>query len=61
VAIARDSFGTNHLDNPVLWKVARTLKQYGFVGGAIALVVGVVIGVWIRRRSARGRGGAATA
>lgn len=48
-------FGTNHLDNPVLTKVQRTLRQYAFAAAAIALLAGVLIGVWIGRRGARGR------
>lgn len=46
-------FGTNHLDNPVLTKVQRTLTRYGVIGAVIALVAGVLIGVWLGRRSTR--------
>jgi len=46
-------FGTNHLDNPVLWKVQRTLMRYGIAGAAAALVMGGLIGVWLGRRSLR--------
>ncbi len=53
-------FGTNHLDNPVLAKVQRTLTRYGIVGAALALIAGVLIGLWIGRRSVRPRGGTGT-
>jgi ketosteroid isomerase-like protein len=46
-------FGTNHLDNPVLTKVQRTLTHYGVIAAGLALVVGLLIGVWLGRRSAR--------
>ena len=47
-------FGTNHLDNPVLTKVSRTLIRDGIVGACIALIVGLAGGYWIgkRRRTA---------
>jgi len=48
-------FGTNHLDNPVLTKVQRTLIRDGIIGAVIALIVGVALGWWIgsrRRRAA---------
>ncbi len=54
-------FGTNHLDNPVLTKVRRTLTRYGIVGSAAALVVGLVVGFWIGRRGARGQAGTGNA
>lgn len=48
-------FGTNHLDNPVLTKVRRTLTHYGFAGAAVALLAGLAIGILIGRRGARSR------
>jgi len=54
-------FGTNHLDNPVLTKVQRVLTRYGVVGGVAALIVGLLIGIWIGRRSARVRAATGTA
>ena len=43
-------FGTNHLDNPVLAKVQRTLIRDGIIGAIACLVVGLGIGWWIGRR-----------
>lgn len=43
-------FGTNHLDNPVLTKVSRTLIRDGIVGGIVALLVGLAAGWWLGRR-----------
>ena len=43
-------FGTNHLDNPVLTKVTRTLIRDGVIGGIVALLVGLGVGVLIGRR-----------
>jgi len=44
-------FGTNHLDNPVLTKVQRTLVHYGIIGAIVSLIVGLALGWWIGRRS----------
>ena len=46
-------FGTNHLDNPVLTKVQRTLVHYGVIGAIVSLIVGLALGWWIGRRSRR--------
>ena len=46
-------FGTNHLDNPVLTKVSRTLIRDGIVGACVALLVGLAVGWWIARRRFR--------
>ena len=43
-------FGTNHLDNPVLTKVRRTLTGYGLTGAAVALALGLAAGFLIGRR-----------
>ena len=43
-------FGTNHLDNPVLTKVTRTLIRDGVIGGVVALLVGLGLGILIGRR-----------
>jgi ketosteroid isomerase-like protein len=43
-------FGTNHLDNPVLTKVSKTLIRDGIVGGIVALLVGLAAGWWLGRR-----------
>ena len=43
-------FGTNHLDNPVLTKVSRTLIRDGIVGAVVALLVGLAAGWWLGRR-----------
>jgi ketosteroid isomerase-like protein len=45
-------FGTNHLDNPVLAKVSRTLIRYGIVGACVALLIGLVFGWWLGNRRA---------
>ncbi len=50
-------FGTNHLDNPVLTKVQRTLVRDGVIGAIASLIVGLGFGWWIGRR----RGGTARA
>ena len=54
-------FGTNHLDNPVLTKVQRTLTRYGIAASVIALLAGLLAGIWIGRRSGRPRSSTATA
>jgi hypothetical protein len=46
-------FGTNHLDNPVLTKVRRTLVHYGIIGATASLIVGLALGWWIGRRRGR--------
>jgi len=43
-------FGTNHLDNPVLTKVTRTLIRDGVIGAIVALLVGLGLGILIGRR-----------
>jgi ketosteroid isomerase-like protein len=43
-------FGTNHLDNPVLTKVTRTLIRDGVIGGIVALLAGLGLGILIGRR-----------
>jgi ketosteroid isomerase-like protein len=45
-------FGTNHLDNPVLAKVRRTLLRYGVIGACASLAVGLLLGWWLARRRA---------
>lgn len=52
-------FGTNHLDNPVLTKVSRTLIRDGIVGGVVALLAGLAIGWWLGRRRGAARATAA--
>ena len=47
-------FGTNHLDNPVLAKVSRTLIRDGIIGACIALLVGLGLGWWLGSRRTRG-------
>jgi hypothetical protein len=46
-------FGTNHLDNPVLTKVTRTLVRDGIIAAIACLLVGLTLGWWIGRRRAR--------
>lgn len=46
-------FGTNHLDNPVLTKVTKTLVRDGIVAGVACLVAGLSLGFFIGRRRAR--------
>jgi ketosteroid isomerase-like protein len=46
-------FGTNHLDNPVLTKVQRTLVRDAIIGAIASLVVGLGLGWWIGRRGRR--------
>jgi ketosteroid isomerase-like protein len=43
-------FGTNHLDNPVLTKVRRTLVHDGIIAAIASLIVGLALGWWIGRR-----------
>ena len=43
-------FGTNHLDNPVLDKVSRTLIRDGIIAAIACLLVGLAIGWWLGRR-----------
>lgn len=45
-------FGTNHLDNPVLTKVQRTLIRDGIVAAVVCLLVGLALGWWLGRRRA---------
>ncbi len=46
-------FGTNHLDNPVLTKVSRTLIRDGIIAAIACLLVGLTLGWWIGRRRGR--------
>ena len=46
-------FGTNHLDNPVLDKVKRTLVRDGVIASVACLVAGAALGAWYGRRRAR--------
>ena len=46
-------FGTNHLDNPVLTRVRTELTRYAYLGAAVALAIGLALGAWIGRRTAR--------
>jgi ketosteroid isomerase-like protein len=44
-------FGTNHLDNPVLTKVTKTLERYAIYAAFGGLGLGLVVGyAWGRRR-----------
>lgn len=51
-------FGTNHLDNPVLTKVQRTLTRYGVIGAVTALAAGLAVGFVVGRRATRPHMGA---
>ena len=46
-------FGTNHLDNPVLTKVQRTLIRDGIIGALVSLLIGLAVGWWLGRRRSR--------
>ncbi len=46
-------FGTNHLDNPVLTKVRRTLVRDGIIAAIASLLIGLALGWWIGRRRSR--------
>ena len=46
-------FGTNHLDNPVLTKVRRTLVLDGIMAAIASLLIGLALGWWIGRRRGR--------
>jgi len=44
-------FGTNHLDNPVLTKVTKTLERYAIYAAFGGLGLGLIVGyAWARRR-----------
>jgi ketosteroid isomerase-like protein len=43
-------FGTNHLDNPVLTKVTKTLERYAFYAGFGGLGLGLIVGYAFGRR-----------
>ena len=43
-------FGTNHLDNPVLTKVQKTLVRDGIIAAVVALALGLLLGWWLGRR-----------
>jgi len=46
-------FGTNHLDNPVLTKVTKTLERYAIYAAFGGLALGLIVGHgWGRRRRA---------
>ena len=46
-------FGTNHLDNPVLTKVQRTLVRDGIIAAIVALLIGSGAGWLVGRRRGR--------
>jgi ketosteroid isomerase-like protein len=46
-------FGTNHLDNPVLTKVQRTLTRYAYMAAVATLFVGLAIGYLVGHRGSR--------
>ena len=46
-------FGTNHLDNPVMTKVQRTLIRDGIIAAIIALLIGSAVGWWLGRKRSR--------
>jgi ketosteroid isomerase-like protein len=46
-------FGTNHLDNPVLTKVQRTLIRDGIIAALVSLLIGLAVGWWLGRRRSR--------
>ena len=46
-------FGTNHLDNPVLTKVRRTLVHDGIIATIASLIVGLALGWWFGRLRGR--------
>jgi len=46
-------FGTNNLDNPVLWKVRNTLVRDGIIAAIACLVIGIAIGWFVARRRQR--------
>ena len=43
-------FGTNHLDNPVLTKVQRTLIRDGVIAAILSLLIGLTGGWWLGRK-----------
>ncbi len=46
-------FGTNHLDNPVLTKVQRTLIRDGIIAALATLLIGLAVGWWLGHRGSR--------
>src|SRR5437773_3241055 len=46
-------FGTNHLDNPVLTKVQRTLIRDGIIAAIVTLLIGLTLGWWLGRKRSR--------
>lgn len=53
-------FGTNHLDNPVLAKVQRTLLRNGTIAALVCLLLGLGLGWWLGRRRRPTAGAAGT-
>jgi ketosteroid isomerase-like protein len=51
-------FGTNHLDNPVLTKVTKTLERYAIYAALAGVVIGAMAGWWLARRRPRPPAGA---
>jgi ketosteroid isomerase-like protein len=49
-------FGTNHLDNPVLWKVRNSMITVGVLGGLAVGAAGLGVGWWLGGRRARAKG-----
>ena len=46
-------FGTNHLDNPVLTKVTKTLERYAVIAAIGGVLIGALAGWVLARRRAR--------
>jgi ketosteroid isomerase-like protein len=52
-AIAGMHFSANMFDNPMLSALERSIKWVAVVTGVVALIVGFLLGWWLRRRPAK--------
>jgi ketosteroid isomerase-like protein len=48
--------GTNFYDNAIYSEMSEQLKKWGMIGTALALLLGLLLGYWLRGRKAKGQG-----